>query len=132
VSVWDLATSKRIFQDKVTGSLLRVAFSPDGAKVVAGGTHGSAVWDVKEKKLLVNLRQEEERWVLAVRFSPSGNHIVTTDGARITVWNALTGKVHANLPSGLSFISSMQISSDTKRLFLTAQRVIRFYDLQLE
>jgi WD40 repeat protein len=132
VSVWDLATSKRIFQDKVTGSLLRVAFSPDGTKVVAGGTHGTAVWDVKEKKRVATLRQDEEKWVLAVRFSPSGNHIVTIDGARITVWDAMTGKVQVNLSSGLSFVSSMQISSDTKRLFLTSQRVIRFYDLQLE
>src|SRR5205085_3563019 len=65
-----------------------VAFSPDGAKVAAGGSAGTVrIWDIATGALAgVELRQGS--WISSGHFSPDGQILVTSCGdGSVRAWN---------------------------------------------
>ncbi|MCI0537116.1 MAG: hypothetical protein L0Z50_18015 [Verrucomicrobiales bacterium] len=77
-----------------SGSGASASFSPDGRKVITGGSmRGKSVqvWDATTAKKI--LRIELTRQVQGPQFSPDGQKILTTVyGVGLQVWDALTGK----------------------------------------
>jgi WD40 repeat protein/serine/threonine protein kinase len=79
-----------------TTGVLSVAFSPDGSRIVTGGTTGrgdgvASVWDARTGAELLELKGHNG-FVMGAAFSPDGERIITgsTDGTA-KVWDARTG-----------------------------------------
>src|SRR5437660_1239126 len=70
-----------------------VAFSPDGSRIVAGGTFGVSLWDVASGQL-VRWIDSSQANTQAVAFSPDGTLIAAGQAAptnQINVWRASDG-----------------------------------------
>jgi hypothetical protein len=72
-----------------SGIVVRVAFSPDGRRIVTGSEDGTAkVWDAASGKELLTLRGHSDR-VWSVAFSQDGRRIVTgSEDGTARVWAA--------------------------------------------
>jgi WD40 repeat protein len=63
--------------DRIGDVMLCVAFSPDGAKLAAGGADGAVcVYDAASGKRLLRVEQHAD-WVTAIAFSPDGSRIAS-------------------------------------------------------
>jgi WD40 repeat protein len=105
--LWDLAVSKeKAFLAGHKGSVLSVAFSPDG-KLIASGSGEQApsgipttgevkVWDASTGKEIVPVKgkeRDEMRPVYSVAFSPDSKMVASADiFGNVLLWEAQTGK----------------------------------------
>jgi hypothetical protein len=100
-----------------TRSVYRMAFSPDGTRLVTGSEDTTArLWDAKDGKPLATL-QGHTASVWAVAFSPDGTRVVTaSDDNTARLWDAKTGDLLAILPGHLSRVTSVTFSPDGRHL----------------
>jgi WD40 repeat protein len=86
------ATSSRVL-DRIGDVMLCVAFSPDGARLTAGGADGAVrVYDVATGKRLLSLEQHAD-WVTGVAFSPDGTRLASASRDKsVRVIDAKTGE----------------------------------------
>ena len=91
--VWDAESGKELLTLRDSGSVLGVAFSPDGKLLATAGLdHTAKVWDAESGKELLTLRGHS-RDVLGVAFSPDGKRLATASwDATAKVWDAESGK----------------------------------------
>ena len=99
-----------------------VAFSPDGARFVAGGVRNNGVgtkvkvWDARTGEVLVELKGTTDA-VLSVAFSEDGKRIATGNYSKTaTVWDAETGTALVELKGHTGNVNSVAFRSDGKRI----------------
>jgi WD40 repeat protein/tetratricopeptide (TPR) repeat protein len=143
VKVWD-AKTKTLLLDakgmKVSGNNC-IAFSPDGKRIVAGRSDGTArVIDPTTGKVLMELKGRQRQafggsliirsfGVLSVAFSPDGSRIVTggtitgaeggttgEDFGQASVWDARTGAELLELKGHTGPVTSASFSPDGTRI----------------
>lgn len=91
-STRDLASS--VFTDRV----LALAFSPDGALLATGGGEPSRsgelkVWNVAERKLVLDLAEAHSDTVFGLEFSPDGKYLASCGADKfVRVFEVATGK----------------------------------------
>src|ERR1019366_7810791 len=75
------------------GVIVSVAFSPDGKRIVTGGSYKTAtVWEAASGKELLTLKGHSAE-VVSVAFSPDGNQIATaSEDATVRLWDAVNGQ----------------------------------------
>ena len=101
--LWDCETGKpvRVFEGH-TKSVLSVAFSKDGKRLLTGSLDKTAaLWDVETGKLLIEFKGHS-LWVYSVAFSPDETRIVTTgqDGTAVVYQiDRLANKIIKTFPS---------------------------------
>ena len=101
-----------------SSGVLCVAFSPDGARIVTGGTTGgfgtgeASVWDARTGAELLELKGHTG-FVMSVAFSPDGERIITgsLDGTA-KVWDARTGTPRLELEGIISPVACAAFSPD--------------------
>jgi eukaryotic-like serine/threonine-protein kinase len=94
LKVWDAATGQEIRTLKGhTAPVSRVAFSPDGRRIVSGSLDETLkVWDAATGQELLTLKGHTH-WVTSVAFSPDGKQIVSGSGdGTLNAWDTATGK----------------------------------------
>ena len=105
VKVWDARTGQVQLTLPTVG---RVAFSPDGARLITSGENGDGtgkikVWNVRDGELLTSIERE---FCWRAVFSPDGKSLVAGSGegeighTRLTVWDSATGEERLSVEAG--------------------------------
>jgi hypothetical protein len=102
--------------------LLSVAFSPDGARVAAGGLSGSAwVWDVHSHRLVAILPVRQPIWDIG--FSRDGRLLVTAgDDGVARVFASESGRPIAELHSGIDHLEAAVFDPVRWRVAVAGER----------
>jgi WD40 repeat protein len=97
--------------------VLTVAFSPDGTRIVTGGTPGdgtgvASVWDARTGAELLELKGHTGA-VMSVAFGPDGERIITGSEDRTAkVWDARTGTPRLDLDASQGGAACAAFSPD--------------------
>jgi WD40 repeat protein len=94
VGIRDLSTASGVLLEGHEGEVLSVDWSPDGSKVVSGGTDGTVrIWDADAYQELFVLRGHTN-FVETVDWSPDGSRIASGSFDGTTrIWDANTGEL---------------------------------------
>ena len=125
----DLA--KSVFAETF-GSILSVAFSPDGKLLATAGEAGEIhLWQVADMKPLLSLRGHL-RWILSIVFSPDGKTLASSsDDRTIKLWDVSTGQVLRTLQAHSSWVWSITFSPDGETLASASDdRTIKLWDVR--
>ena len=118
LTIWNLATgAKRGELAGHDGKVRSVAFSPDSATLVSGGSDGSVrLWDVATMKERIQLRGHSDA-VYGVAFSPDGRTVASASADKnVTLWNAGSGEEQVTLKGHEDEVYCLAFSPDGKTL----------------
>jgi WD40 repeat protein len=100
-----------------------LTLSPDGGTLVTGHRDGTLVfWDLNAGRERVRLRAHP-REVSGLLFSPDGRALASRSSvlgqpAEVKLWNPISARPLANIPTGENYIIDMTFSHDALRLYL--------------
>ncbi|MDJ0634816.1 MAG: NB-ARC domain-containing protein [Xenococcaceae cyanobacterium MO_188.B29] len=115
----------------IFGSILAVAFSPNGKFLAAGDTKGKVhLWQVAPSRSLLTF-QGHTSWVLSLVWSPDGQTLASSSYDRtIRLWNPLTGQCVKTFTGHTNWVLSLAWSPDGKILASGGDdQTIRLWDL---
>jgi WD40 repeat protein len=116
------------WQSATPGNVLKLAFSPDGRRIVATAGNEVMVFDPNTGRLLAELKHPDE--VITAEVAPTRDLVVTSAADRIVrVWD-MDGRLRAPGLSHTNSVSSLAVSRDGMRI-LTGSRdgSARLWDL---
>ncbi len=102
--LWDAVRGETVHEQSLPGPFHRLAFRPDGRRLVLGGADGTVVlWDVVERRELLQRTLHNTR-IAGLAFSPDGKTVASAAIAapdhwllkrgEVMVWDADTATVH--------------------------------------
>lgn len=132
VKLWDAgsATEIRTFETVKGPQLISVAFTPDGRQVLSASSDASAkLWEADTGREVRSFVHGPD--VTYIAMSPDGKWSATggSDGT-VKLWETSTGRLIATVPTVTSRITSLDFSSDSRRLAATSGRIITIFDLR--
>ncbi|VBB80706.1 Putative HET containing-domain vegetative incompatibility protein [Podospora comata] len=100
-----------------SGSVVSVAFSPDGSRIVSASNDRTIrIWEAESGKEVRKL-EGHGNWVVSVAFSPDGSRIVSaSDDRTIRIWEAKSGKEVRKLEGHRGSVVSVAFSPDGSRI----------------
>ena len=129
-AVWDARTGARlaVIEDSYI-PILSVAFSPDGSRVVTGGSDGAVrIWSASSGAQLSALNGGVSG-AASVQYSPDGARIVTAGGdPTARIWNARSGSVLSVLPEPVSQLAAAFSPDGARVVTASADRKARVWD----
>ncbi len=135
VKLWNVVSGREICTlEGHTWPVVKVEFSPDGARVVSCSSNSSGwgndqgkpcevkVWDAHSGAQMLSLKGHTS-FVNCVTFSADGKRLATLSRDNtVKVWDALTGHEQRSLDVVASIAGGLAFSPDGKRLAGTHQR----------
>lgn len=122
VELWNLDSQEKIAELEGRGSMITVAFAPEGQWLAAGNSEGELyLWDLATQTL-VSAQKIHQGWVFGLAFSPDGKVLATVGGDQvIQLWDmSVVGSSGvsrvATLKGHRNEIWSVAFSSDGRRL----------------
>jgi len=132
IRVWDAATGKRLSECQgPTSPIYRVAFSPDGSKVIGASSDQTArIWDALSGKELLKVEHADAVW--GAVFSPDGRTIATAGGDKTArLWDAATGKLLHTFTGHTAMLTRVVFSPDGEWLATTGyDRTARIWNVK--
>ena len=102
-----------------TGSVMGVAFSPDGKRLVSASTLPDLtvkVWDATSGQVLLTLKRQTAA-LTTVAFSPDGKRLASGSFDKtVKMWDATNGQETLTLNGHTNFVLAVAFSPDGKRL----------------
>jgi WD40 repeat protein len=137
VKIWDARTGTLLLdlsqpppKGGPVGAAVRVAFSPDGKRVIILGARtmtnkgGVTVRDAQTGAALLELKGYP-----SMAYSPDGTQIASTSGNTVTVWDTQTGTALVELKGHTSNVFGVAFSPDGKRIVSgSGDRTVRVWD----
>jgi WD40 repeat protein len=127
ITLWEAGTGRLVGVLPDSHSLAgRVAFSPDGEHLAAGGRDAVVrVWAVRGRKLLRKLRLPEHTGALDdVAWGPDGKRLAAIgQRGQVAIWEASTGKVARRWRAGERGLRCVAWGPDGKHLAAGGNRV---------
>jgi WD40 repeat protein len=141
VKIWDakrldqIQQPHRIFQARVPGPYLNVAFSPDGQRLATGGKKNTVIiWDVETRRELQTL-QGHNGDVYTVAFSPDkdGRWLASAgEDSTVKIWDSHSGALVRNFRGHTGLVSSVAFSPDDRRLVSGSRdRTVKVWDVSM-
>jgi WD40 repeat protein len=126
------------YERLIVHEVRRVAFSPDGTRIVSASNDGSArVWDVTSGEQIAIADGHTEQAYTAA-FSPDGTQVVSGSDVGAQVWNAATGAPVAVLTThrghlvratiGTARVSSAAFNPDGTHIALASGQTVRVWN----
>jgi len=122
IKIWELKYGKEIAQfvhndEKLTNTLFRIVFSPDGQYISSGRERAVKIWDIKNNEKIREFN-EPEYPVISLAYSHNGQYIACgDDDGKIRVWNTTHGELLYTADANIrNHISSVNFSPDDKYL----------------
>lgn len=101
----------------IRGSVLSVAFSPDGTKLASASMDGVRLWHVGTGKLLAALTDEEDAAGFSVAFSPDGAKLASGSWDNtVELWDVSTQKHIAAFQGHTGNVWTVAFSPDGTKL----------------
>ncbi len=113
------------------GSIIAIAFSPDGQLLATGDSNGDILlWQVADGQLRLTLRGSTD-WVRSVAFSPDGNLLASgCDDYTLSLWNVHTGQQLTTLDGHAGRISTVMFSPNSEMLVSSSEdQTLRLWNL---
>jgi WD40 repeat protein len=119
VSVWDAATARLLWTEKVSGRRLgSVAFHPDGSLLAVAAVHRVIIKQPATGKTVDELPIPSQS-PPTVAFSPDGQSLVASGAQNLTlVWDVGTWRTRHRLPVGNSWLA---VTPDSRKLLLASK-----------
>lgn len=132
-AVWSVDTGKLEFQFEPQ-DVTEVAFSPDGANLVAAGPRATRVYDVTTHRLLADqptVGEGRHDYVRAIDFLPDGKTIVTAEGEEIVLRDLRTAKQQHVISGHTNVVYDVKsVEGGSKLASLGLDGTIRIWDLE--
>lgn len=88
VRVYDIAAGRYVFEvSPELPSMVSLAYSPDGARLLTAGPDQACVWDAQSGELLNRLPGQKGR-VMCAAWAPSGDRIAVCGEGSLRLWDA--------------------------------------------
>jgi WD40 repeat protein len=126
--LWDTKSAGgRVLSDSET-SIVRLAFSPDGKRIVSTGGPTTKVWDTETGKLLWTVVYRSED----AHFTPDGKYLIGGPGGHQDwrIWDAASGKETTELHPPTGYVWTIAISPDGSLLALPNATDYVIWDLK--
>jgi WD40 repeat protein/uncharacterized caspase-like protein len=122
VELWDINSGKMLRRFAQEQTVVAVAFSPDGQKLVTGDIeHTARIWDTVNGSEL-RVMKPRSSGVQAVAFSPDGRLLaVGNDANAVILWELVTGREVRRLEGEGGSVNSLAFSPDGRLLATTGQ-----------
>jgi WD40 repeat protein len=135
--LFDAATGERLVQVAQGAALVKLAFFPDGRKLVSAGYDQMVkVWDARAGKLLQAVRAHPGSFVFSVAVSPDGHWIASggndlvAGGKALRLWDAKTLRAQKVLADHTNSVRGVAFASDGKTLVsVGADRLVMLWDV---
>ena len=109
-----------------SGSVLLVAFSPDGALVLSGSHDDTLkLWDAATGALL---RTFESKGTTSIAFSPDGTRILSSGFETVKLWDAITGSLLRTFDGHSGWVLSVTFSPDGTRVLSGGYDTLKLWD----
>ena len=100
------------------GALRRIAFSPDGSRLLALSSDGIArIWNLDEQRVVLRLGSRGSR-VSDAAFSPDGGELATVRGPRVVVTDLESGQGSVSAQLSADSFESVAYSSDGRHILV--------------
>ncbi|MGB3207593.1 MAG: WD40 repeat domain-containing protein [Crinalium sp.] len=136
IKIWDLNTSNLLHSIYCEDSVVLVAITPDGQKIVSGETKNVIkVWDLNDQELLQNLGSPLENfphpswWHKCIVITPDGKRIISALKT-LMIYDLETGEVVNNLRPKINYTYSLAMTRDGKKLISSHEKQIKIWDLK--
>ena len=100
------------------GSVMSVAYSPDGKNIATANYEGSAqIWDATTGELLLTLFSGHANVISSIVYSPDGKRVATASSDKtVKIWDAVNGSEILSLTGHEKSINNVKFSLDGKHL----------------
>ena len=132
ITIWDSQTRQKLSELRETGERLAcIEFSPEGKRIVTGGSNRLVkIWSVETGSLVRTLRGHEDT-VIGVSFSPDGKLIASGSSDNTAkIWDSETGEEIFPLGDHGYNVTCLSFSPDGKKLLTLAWDMAKLWDLE--